>query len=111
MNEQDLQRYKKKLLDLRERSRDEINRMIEVVITDAEAVGEHDRKVSESVGKEISLQHTEETLRNEVLAALRRIDDGTFGQCLECGGAIPKTRLNALPFTPHCVRCERQIEG
>lgn len=111
MNAKDLQRYKKKLLEMRDRSQAEINRMIEVVITDAEAVGEHDHKVSESVAKEIVLEQTEETMRKAVLDALRRIDDGTYGQCQQCGASIPKARLNALPFAAYCVNCERQLEA
>lgn len=110
MNEKDLQRYKKKLLEMRDRSRAEINRMIEVVTSDAEAPGEHDRQVSESVAKEIVLEHTEETMRKAVLEALQRIDEGSYGQCQECHAPIAKPRLNAIPFTPYCIKCERQIE-
>ncbi|MEX1027400.1 MAG: hypothetical protein WD049_05250 [Candidatus Paceibacterota bacterium] len=47
----DLQQYKKQLLEMRNRSRPESNRVIVVVLDDAEAAGEHDRKVSESVDK------------------------------------------------------------
>jgi DnaK suppressor protein len=110
MNEKDLQRYKKILLDMRDRSRKEINRMIGVVRDDAEAAGEHDHTVSESVDKELVLEHTEETIRTAVLEALQRIDEGTYGQCRECGATIPHARLEAIPFTSLCVNCERQRE-
>ena len=106
MKPTDLQRYKKMLLEMRNRSRDEINRMIQVVLDDAVAPGEHDRNVSESVDKEIVLEHTEETTRNAVLEALQRIDDGTYGQCQQCHSPIPKARLDVIPFTPYCVNCE-----
>ena len=110
MNEKDLRRYKTKLLEIRDRSRAEINRMIEVVVTDAEAPGEHDRKVSESVEKEIVLEHTEETIRKAVLDALHRIDEGNYGQCQGCGKVIPKARLDAIPYASFCVACERKVE-
>lgn len=110
MNEKDLQRYKKKLLEMRDRSRAEINRMIEVVTSDAEAPGEHDRQVSESVAKEIVLEHTEETMRKAVLDALRRINEGSYGRCQQCQAPIAKPRLDAIPFAPYCIRCEREIE-
>jgi RNA polymerase-binding transcription factor DksA len=84
--------------------------MIQVVLEDAEAAGEHDRKVSESVDKEIVLERTEETIRTAVIDALQRIEDGTYGKCHQCGGAIPKARLDAIPFTPYCVKCERLHE-
>ena len=110
MNQKDLQRYKKRLLEMRNRSRDEINRMIGVVLDDAAAAGEHDRKVSESVDKEIVLEHTEETIRSAVVDALQRIDDGTYGECQRCGNPIPKVRLDAIPFARLCVTCERKRE-
>jgi DnaK suppressor protein len=106
----DLQRYKNVLLELRSRSRDELNRMIQVVLEDPGAIGEHDRKVSESVDKELALEHSEDAIRRAVIDALQRIDDGTFGQCQQCGTAIPQARLDAIPFTPYCVDCERCSE-
>ncbi len=43
--------------------------------------------------------------------ALRRIDDGTYGVCAVCGGAIAEARLAALPATPHCVACAAGAAG
>lgn len=40
------------------------------------------------------------------LAALRRLEAGTYGQCLDCGEAIDLRRLVALPATPCCTRCQ-----
>jgi DnaK suppressor protein len=111
MNETDLQRLKKRLLEMRSRSRDEISRMVQVVLDDGEAAGEHDRKVSESVDKELVLERTEESMRQAVLDALQRIEEGTYGRCQQCGEPIPKARLEAIPFTPNCVSCERKSEG
>jgi DnaK suppressor protein len=98
------------LLEMRNRSRDEINRMIDVVRDDAETPGEHDRKVSEAVDKEIALEHTEEQMRRSVLDALQRIDDGIYGRCQQCGVPIPKARLDVVPFARYCVNCERKRE-
>ena len=108
MKAKELQRHKKKLLEMRERSRDEINRMVQVVLDDVQAAGEHDRTVSESVDKELILEHSEETMRAAVIDALQRIEDGTYGRCLQCHALIPTARLEAIPFTPHCVACEQQ---
>ena len=44
-------------------------------------------------------------LRN-VRAALRRIDEGGFGTCLECDSAISPKRLLALPWAPYCMPCQ-----
>ena len=40
-------------------------------------------------------------------AALRRIEDGTFGTCLACGGTISTERLEAVPHAPLCRSCAR----
>ena len=110
MNQKDLQRYKKKLLEMRHRSADEINRMVQVVLDDAKAAGEHDRNGSETVEKELALERTEETIRKTVLDALQRIDEGTYGNCQQCSAPISKARLDALPHTCYCVNCERKRE-
>ncbi len=43
--------------------------------------------------------------------ALRRIDMGTYGACTGCGGSIPAARLEAVPWTPFCVRCQQSLES
>jgi DnaK suppressor protein len=42
--------------------------------------------------------------------ALRKIDDGSFGICVECGDAIAKKRLEARPETQLCIRCKEDQE-
>jgi RNA polymerase-binding transcription factor DksA len=41
----------------------------------------------------------------QIRAALGRIDDGSYGTCVQCGEAIAEARLDALPWTPLCRRC------
>lgn len=48
-----------------------------------------------------------DTLR-EVNAALRRMDEGTFGACESCGKAIAEERLEARPFARQCMDCMRK---
>ncbi len=38
-------------------------------------------------------------------AALARVDQGTWGECVKCGEPIAEKRLELLPETPHCARC------
>jgi len=42
-----------------------------------------------------------------VEAALARMDDGTFGRCVRCGQPIATERLEALPWAPRCIDCQR----
>ena len=46
----------------------------------------------------------------EIEGALRRVAAGTYGRCEECGGPIPRARLQALPYTRHCVSCARKLQ-
>lgn len=51
-----------------------------------------------------------ETLR-EVDAALKRIDNGTYGRCESCGNEIPAERLDARPVARLCVTCKQRENG
>ena len=42
--------------------------------------------------------------------ALRAIRVGTFGRCIECDMEIPLSRLEAIPWSPRCVRCQETAE-
>ncbi|MFO0945367.1 MAG: TraR/DksA family transcriptional regulator [Planctomycetota bacterium] len=42
--------------------------------------------------------------------ALARLRDGTYGSCEMCGKKIAVARLNALPYTPLCIDCQRESE-
>jgi DnaK suppressor protein len=46
------------------------------------------------------------TLLRSVRAALRRIHDGSFGNCIECELAISPKRLQAVPWAPRCIKCQ-----
>jgi DnaK suppressor protein len=42
----------------------------------------------------------------QVLGARRRLHDGTYGECVDCGEPIHPKRLEALPATPYCTACQ-----
>jgi len=54
-----------------------------------------------------------ESARREVMqidAAIRRMDEGSYGECVDCGQEIPIERLRALPFTLRCQEDEEARE-
>jgi RNA polymerase-binding transcription factor len=59
---------------------------------------------------EQSLLMNEQALLTEVLQALKRIDQGTYGLCLVCGNPIPEKRLEAIPWAARDVKCEQEVE-
>ena len=55
------------------------------------------------------IQMKSETL-NKIDAALRRLEENTYGNCFECGEEIAQARLRALPFAVRCKDCEEARE-
>jgi DnaK suppressor protein len=47
----------------------------------------------------------------EINGALARIEQGNYGACEECGKPIARERLEALPWTRHCIRCAQRIQA
>ena len=43
--------------------------------------------------------------------ALKRVEDGRYGNCLQCGKQISKKRLMALPQSELCIDCQKSNEG
>lgn len=52
----------------------------------------------------------ESNLLRNVKAALGRISDGSYGVCLHCEEEITPKRLNAVPWTPFCIRCQEAAD-
>jgi DnaK suppressor protein len=46
-----------------------------------------------------------------VRQALNRVQDGSYGECVQCGTEIGAKRLEALPWTPRCIDCQEKIEN
>ncbi len=58
----------------------------------------------------LSLMENEGAALQKIESSLERIEEGTYGKCEECGAKIPKSRLNAIPYVTHCVKCASQQE-
>ncbi len=52
----------------------------------------------------------ESSLLRDVKAALRRIQDGSFGTCIECESAISTKRLAAVPWASRCIQCQEAAD-
>ncbi len=58
-----------------------------------------------------TLLENEEYLRGEVVAAIERMEDGTYGACENCGRKILEERLDLLPYTRYCTRCAEKLHS
>ena len=113
--------FKELLLQLRSRLRGDVNAMADAALnkTRSEASGDlssmpiHMADIgSDNFEQEftLSLMENDGGTLDQIEAALERIEAGTYGACIECGGRIPKTRLNVIPYTPHCVKCASEFQ-
>lgn len=57
-----------------------------------------------------SQSNNDRQLLQMVEAALSRIREGTFGECVSCGKEINSKRLEAVPWTRHCIECQEKLE-
>lgn len=67
---------------------------------------------TETVEREIgnTLEEHDERVLFAIDAALGRIEDGTYGKCVNCGAQIPAERLEAMPWATLCIDCKRLEE-
>lgn len=121
MKKAEMKVYKERLLLLRARLRGDVSAMANAALkkTRSEMNGDlssapiHMADIgSDNFEQEntISLMESEEETLDMIEAALERIEEGTYGECMECSGRIPKLRLNALAYTPYCVKCAEKIQ-
>jgi DnaK suppressor protein len=62
------------------------------------------------VGMDFTLLQIKTTMLAGITQALQRLDAGRYGDCTECGDAIPEARLRAVPFAVRCQSCEHDRE-
>jgi DnaK suppressor protein len=105
--------YRERLLDLERQLIDRLGREAETVRepTDDRADPADVSRADELKDQTLAVADTDTTQLAEVRAALRRIDDGSFGRCLVDGGPIEEKRLEAVPWAAYCVKHQTENEG
>ena len=122
MKKAEMKVYKERLLALRARLRGDVNAMADAALrkTRSEANGDlssmpiHMADIgSDNYEQEftLTLMQSDEVTLESIEMAIEKIEDGVFGTCEECSGQISKTRLNAIPYTPLCIKCAQKLEA
>jgi RNA polymerase-binding protein DksA len=117
----ELDSFRKALLGLRSRLRGDLNQMTDEALRrdqpdssgNLSNVPLHMADIgTENYDQEFTLGliENEQGTLEQVNEALHRLDQGRFGRCEECGEPIAKPRLQALPYTRHCIQCARNLE-
>lgn len=108
-----VQHYKQRLLDLEQTLLARTGRAVAAgrggFIDVAHDAG--DSSVADEVASEqfTEAEQGSATLQ-QVRDALTRVGAGTFGKCIVDGGPIDEARLEAVPWTPYCLKHERRLE-
>ena len=93
---------------LRARLAELTDRLVEVEHTlDEPAAKDSEERATEREGDEV-LEDLGNLGLQEIRmieAALHRIEEGTYGECVNCGEDIAEARLDAVPHAPRCVKC------
>ncbi len=110
MDKHRVDHFKKRLL----RERDDLLGLVTRVEKDgrfADDQGTQDLadKAASSYTKEFLFHQSsnERTLLQLIDEALRRIEEGSYGECAHCGGPMDAKRLDAVPWARHCVPCQQ----
>jgi DnaK suppressor protein len=122
LKSEELETFRQALLNLRARLRGDLSQMTDEALRrdqpdssgNLSNVPLHMADIgTENYDQEFTLEliENEQGTLEEVLEALSRIDAGTFGRCQECGEPISRPRLQALPYTRHCIQCARELES
>ncbi len=69
-------------------------------------------EVQNAAERELAIRNLdrESALLRNVRAALRRIDEGTYGTCVHCEEEISPKRLAAVPWAPYCIQCQEMAD-
>jgi RNA polymerase-binding transcription factor len=65
--------------------------------------------LNRSIALDLATRQTQ--LIEEINEALQRIEDGTYGQCVECGKPLDEERLKAMPTARYDAECQAAIEA
>jgi DnaK suppressor protein len=113
IEQKDIERLRQKLELQRDETRQFLRRVErEAQSLDGDSVQDSADRSVISVSKEFLFERSSQrrTVLRLIEAALKRIADGSFGVCVGCGDDIQSRRLEALPWTQFCLRCQGELE-
>ena len=118
MKVEELEQFKRQLLDLRARLTGEVDHLIDAIPDETNSSGNlsnvpmHLGDMADSgTDVDIDLLHNEQDLLSAVEEALVRTENGTYGTCQNCGQPIAILRLEAIPYAPYCIECASKLQN
>ena len=113
LNKRDLTRFRKLLLEQREQIQGNTKKALsgDIYVDPDDFPDEMDIASSE-VNLQFAgrLREREQGLLAKIDAALKKIEDGDYGECVMCGEQIGMARLKARPVAELCIECKSEQE-
>jgi len=113
LNKRDLERFKKLLLRQRAQLHGNQRKSLagDIHLDPDDFPDEIDTASSEqNLAFQGKLRERERGLLSKIMQALRKIDDGIYGECESCGEAIGLKRIQARPMAELCIDCKSEQE-
>jgi DnaK suppressor protein len=113
MDKKKLEAFKKRLETRQQELRRTVNRnQVDGRLADEDTAQDIADRAASSYNKEFlfSQSNNDRQLLQMVDGALARIREGSFGECISCGKEINAKRLEAVPWTRHCIECQEKLE-
>jgi DnaK suppressor protein len=102
---------KKRLLERKKELEEQLSDLYKLrgAPTDVQDPGDQAQSVSQET-LQLSLQDAELHEYNMIGQALKMIEDGTYGSCIDCGQPISEKRLKSYPNATRCILCQEVLE-
>ena len=120
LDKKKLEQYKKDLMKLREDTSHDINNMSKNPTSEdgeiREGAAGHVQHMADVATDmydrefNLGLASNEREVLQRIEVALKKIDDKTFGVCVQCKKSIAVARLKAIPYVETCLKCQEEIE-
>ncbi len=115
LKKSDIERFKKRLLELKAQFSQLVRHVSEEVKTPDESKGYSQHQADEGTDdfdRNISLQVTDEEFKvlRQIDRALEKIEENTYGICDITGEEIPIARLEAIPYATMTVKAQEMLE-
>jgi DnaK suppressor protein len=108
---QNFEAIKKMLLQRKIDLEQELTQLSQQKFSDGQVEDPGDQALSSTMESlKVSLQDTERQELGRIVQALQKIEDGTYGTCMDCGQAISERRLNSYPTAARCISCQEAFE-
>ena len=108
---------RQKLLELRRRVSGKVEHVAESILEDTNPAGGlsnapvHMADAAQDIVADVEILATEHDMLRSIDDALTRLDEGTYGKCVQCGQKISSERLAAVPYAHLCIQCARENES